>query len=818
MVLRYPVAALRHDPLGMFFYNQRALVFGAAFLFLVAISAVSIVEPPLPAEQQLIFVLWFAWFCAVSITLLLQPSFRRILDSWIASRTPSQLPPIFERYFVLDAAVLAAVVVAGRAMSLPVNAFAYLLIATAVGYAVYAFGRTDISRRRVITLGVLTAVSLLNVPSASRVPLSSGWVGLGLHTVPLAAMIAIAILSVSVVAWLRRREQQDVTERLKALGSYAETLATTLSDAEHGGRTPFDRLFRRQVHHVLADLCDGRRERFWYRSACLWMLVEHRDRGQVLVPTVTVDVPEARDFRSGLDTASGRLHFEELEVVYSLNGRSAEDQKRWHFRVADDVPAAAVPLRRDKATVGLLILYGEESSAVPLHQEPAFLSALASLLGNAFDQWEARVDAEAVRDLDTLLSEPLDRAFAIATRVLQSHLHAGGCMIIFRRNPNDDEMTIVGAAGFSDAIQALHYTATIGQTGRCAATGSVIRVDDVTAHREMFDASLLVRLTRAHGREVTSWMAIPIGMPPYNYGVVKVVNSAGPYGWFTARDERLGVRLALRLHVAIELALHVSQMERIIAEERASAARAQNAMMHAERLAQQRQQDLMVIAHQLQGPLISVMGALSAINSRTLDSGSRELMEHADAIVEDAIVLTYGVFTGLAREAGRDTTFNPSPVNAALEIKRLAARLQRTNQRGDLRFAFQEEAGFPLLRVDRQAFAGVMYSLIHNAMKYADERSRVVLECSFEGADRHPALKVKTIGEPIAPQERLTIFEKFQRGASVDRGRLHSGVGLGLWVARSLMQSIGGDLTLELAPAHPRLSVFVAHWPTEAAE
>jgi K+-sensing histidine kinase KdpD len=221
----------------------------------------------------------------------------------------------------------------------------------------------------------------------------------------------------------------------------------------------------------------------------------------------------------------------------------------------------------------------------------------------------------------------------------------------------------------------------------------------------------------------------------------------------------------------------------------------------------------MIITHQLQGPLIAVMGALSAINGSRLDRNTRELLEHAIAIAEDATVLTYGVFTTFAQEAGRDSTFSPTSVNATVEIRRLAERLRRTNQRGDLHFEFREAAGFPLLQADRNAFAGVMYSLIHNAMKYADRHSSVVLECSFEGLDRHPALKVKSVGQPIAVEERSAIFERFKRGASVERGRLHAGVGLGLWVARELMRSVGGDLTLELAAEYPRLSVFVAHWP-----
>jgi len=109
----------------------------------------------------------------------------------------------------------------------------------------------------------------------------------------------------------------------------------------------------------------------------------------------------------------------------------------------------------------------------------------------------------------------------------------------------------------------------------------------------------------------------------------------------------------------------------------------------------------------------------------------------------------------------------------------------------------------------------VMYCLIHNAMKYADADSTISLECGFEHATGEEAvLKVKSIGEPIDSSEREMIFHKFHRGRVVEAtGRHHRGVGLGLWVARELMRSIGGDLTVELSVEHQRLSVFVVHFP-----
>src|SRR5262249_1725274 len=119
--------------------------------------------------------------------------------------------------------------------------------------------------------------------------------------------------------------------------------------------------------------------------------------------------------------------------------------------------------------------------------------------------------------------------------------------------------------------------------------------------------------------------------------------------------------------------------------------------------------------------------------------------------------------------------------------------------------------GFPTLHMDRNVFTSVFYSLIHNAMKYSEPGSRVYLLCTFERSTGEAALKVKSVGEAIDPSEKELIFEKYRRGRVIENaGRHHSGVGLGLWVARELMRAIGGDLSVELAGD---VSVFIVHVP-----
>jgi K+-sensing histidine kinase KdpD len=329
--------------------------------------------------------------------------------------------------------------------------------------------------------------------------------------------------------------------------------------------------------------------------------------------------------------------------------------------------------------------------------------------------------------------------------------------------------------------------------------------------------------TEAGGQPITSWMAIPIGTTK-NYGVIKVINRKLRSTWFSKEDEILGLSLALRLHVIIEKFLFIEKMKSAMEEAKTKSEEALSEKKKAEEAASQRQEDLMVTMHQMQGPLSSMLGSISYLKTRLLakdvlrllprgvQNDVEEELTNLEDFVNDSIALSYGTFTTFAMEAGRQTSFVVHKISAPEELKKLARRLQKTNFRQDLEFRFFAERDFPILQMDKNVFTSVLYSLIHNAMKYADKHSEVSLICATERGEH--VLKVKSVGEPIHSNEREAIFDKFGRGRVVSStGRYHSGVGLGLWVARQLMRTIGGDLTVELPPNNPRLSIFIVHIP-----
>jgi signal transduction histidine kinase len=94
---------------------------------------------------------------------------------------------------------------------------------------------------------------------------------------------------------------------------------------------------------------------------------------------------------------------------------------------------------------------------------------------------------------------------------------------------------------------------------------------------------------------------------------------------------------------------------------------------------------------------------------------------------------------------------------------------------------------------DRTKLKVVIKNLITNAAKFTDRGSVTI---SAAAGDSGAVVTVTDTGIGIAPQARAIIFEPFRQ---VDSSitRRHGGVGLGLYIARRLVELLGGHIEVE---------------------
>jgi signal transduction histidine kinase len=140
----------------------------------------------------------------------------------------------------------------------------------------------------------------------------------------------------------------------------------------------------------------------------------------------------------------------------------------------------------------------------------------------------------------------------------------------------------------------------------------------------------------------------------------------------------------------------------------------------------------------------------------------------------------------------------------------------------DLRF--DQNVAVPAVCADPKELRRVVSNIVENAIKYTPDGGSIKLSALPE--DGHVAITVTDNGRGIPPEDMPILFDKFHRGrparhseamrdATTDAEFLEdadvSGVGLGLYLARNVMEQMGGHISVESQVG--RGSTFKLHLP-----
>lgn len=199
-------------------------------------------------------------------------------------------------------------------------------------------------------------------------------------------------------------------------------------------------------------------------------------------------------------------------------------------------------------------------------------------------------------------------------------------------------------------------------------------------------------------------------------------------------------------------------------------------------------------AHELRTPMTSIYGFAALLKTRRYDPEAvRDLV---DTIHEQAgrLVHISNELLDLSRIEARGTqafVFETQPIAPLLE--RAAAEHAVS---GDARRVQVEiEPGLPALRLDRVKLAQALANLLSNAYKFSAPGTPVTLRAFREGA--RVGIRVTDRGIGMSAEELGHLFERFWRA---DKASEIPGSGLGLALAREIVQFHGGTIEAQSAP------------------
>jgi signal transduction histidine kinase/CheY-like chemotaxis protein len=237
--------------------------------------------------------------------------------------------------------------------------------------------------------------------------------------------------------------------------------------------------------------------------------------------------------------------------------------------------------------------------------------------------------------------------------------------------------------------------------------------------------------------------------------------------------------------------------------------REQKARVEAEQLSQLKDEFLATLSHELRTPLNAMLGWSQLLlqgrrDEAMLRRGLETIERNARAqsqLIEDMLDMSR-LIAGKIRIEAKSVT--PAEfVNAALETARPAALGKQIQLVAEVDY----DAG-PVLG-DPGRMQQVMSNLVSNAIKFTEPGGRVAVSVRRE--DDEVAIDVVDSGIGIDPEFLPYVFDRF-RQADSSSARRHGGLGLGLAIARQLVELQGGAITVASGGAG-RGATFTVHLP-----
>jgi len=204
-----------------------------------------------------------------------------------------------------------------------------------------------------------------------------------------------------------------------------------------------------------------------------------------------------------------------------------------------------------------------------------------------------------------------------------------------------------------------------------------------------------------------------------------------------------------------------------------------------------------VISHELKTPVALIQGYAETLLRRDARWDPQTRQESLEVILEEADRLHHlidNLLDASRLEAGK-LPLEKEPVALDALAQRVAERFRTQTDRHDIEVRLPTD--FPVVEGDPTRLEQVLNNLLSNAIKYSPEGG--LIQITGRSTDDEVVLTVTDQGVGIPFEEQPHIFESFFRG-SREYQQQTAGAGLGLYLAKAIVDAHGGQIWVESNP------------------
>ena len=212
-----------------------------------------------------------------------------------------------------------------------------------------------------------------------------------------------------------------------------------------------------------------------------------------------------------------------------------------------------------------------------------------------------------------------------------------------------------------------------------------------------------------------------------------------------------------------------------------------------ERAEAQRRNLVADVAHELRSPLSNIQGTIEAMRDGLMDKGDASLdMLHEQTLYLSHLVGDLGL---LAQAEAGDLSLDIRPDSVVDAARRSVEAIRARAEAKGVGLVLMERSYVPLVMMDRQRVQQVLGNLLDNAIRHTSEGGRVNVDFGVEGLE-FVSVVVEDTGAGIAEDELPLIFDRLHR-VDPSRTRATGGAGLGLTIAKRLVEAQGGTIRVD---------------------
>lgn len=210
-----------------------------------------------------------------------------------------------------------------------------------------------------------------------------------------------------------------------------------------------------------------------------------------------------------------------------------------------------------------------------------------------------------------------------------------------------------------------------------------------------------------------------------------------------------------------------------------------------------------VVSHDLRNPVAAVKMLSRSLLRTTPDANAEsradleliaQAAEQMDALIRDLLDVN-------RLDAGK-LVIAAAPVDPSTLMTDSLQTLRPLVEERGMDLDLQIQTGLPKVMADRERIQQTLSNLVGNAIKFSSPRSKIVVIARQDG--NSVVISVLDTGKGIAPDQLPRVFDRYWQSSRTDR----QGAGLGLAIAKGIIETHGGRIWIESKPGEGTTASF----------